>query len=144
MVALLRSASRFGDWGLSASVGVVMMISQRWQAFSAWLVVTALALILQGVMKRVCGRTRPCHRPGGPPQRASIPDKGSFPSGHTLHAVLAVVVMTKVASTLVPLFAILALLIGVSRVALGVHYPSDVAAGAILGAAIGSVVLAAV
>lgn len=63
-------------------------------------------------------------------------DKFSFPSGHTLHAV----VFSLVAIGYYPLIAIFvvpfAILVGLSRVVLGLHYPSDVIAGALIGAII--------
>jgi undecaprenyl-diphosphatase len=63
-------------------------------------------------------------------------DRYSFPSGHTLHAVsftiLAVHSFPELAWLLVPFAA----LIAASRVVLGLHYPSDVAAGALIGAAL--------
>ncbi|MGH8238897.1 MAG: phosphatase PAP2 family protein [Steroidobacteraceae bacterium] len=63
-------------------------------------------------------------------------DRYSFPSGHTLHAVsfttLAVDSFPELAVLLVPF----ATLIAASRVVLGLHYPSDVAAGALIGAAL--------
>ena len=63
-------------------------------------------------------------------------DRYSFPSGHTLHAVsfttLAVTSFPELAWLLLPF----AVLVAASRVVLGLHYPSDVAAGALIGAAL--------
>lgn len=63
-------------------------------------------------------------------------DQYSFPSGHTLHAVnftiLAVQAFPELTWTLVPV----TILIALSRVMLGLHYPSDVAIGAVIGAAL--------
>ena len=63
-------------------------------------------------------------------------DHYSFPSGHTLHAV----VFTLVAAVYYPWLAWIAvpftLLVAASRVMLGLHYPSDVVAGALIGAAV--------
>ena len=63
-------------------------------------------------------------------------DRYSFPSGHTLHAVsfttLAVTSFPELAWLLVPF----AVLVAASRVVLGLHYPSDVTAGALIGAAL--------
>lgn len=63
-------------------------------------------------------------------------DRYSFPSGHTLHAVsftiLAIASFPELAWLLVPF----ASLVAASRVVLGLHYPSDVAAGAVIGASL--------
>lgn len=69
-------------------------------------------------------------------------DAFSFPSGHTLHAVAFTVVALAYWPGLAPLLLPFTLLTAASRVALGLHYPSDVLAGAALGAAIGSASLA--
>lgn len=64
-------------------------------------------------------------------------DKFSFPSGHTLHAVVFTVVALshypQMSFVLVPF----TLMVALSRVVLGLHYPSDVLAGALLGSLIG-------
>jgi undecaprenyl-diphosphatase len=64
-------------------------------------------------------------------------DRFSFPSGHTLHAVSFTLVAGIAVPALLFLLIPLTLLIAASRVVLGLHYPSDVLAGAVLGAAIG-------
>ncbi|MQX08771.1 phosphatase PAP2 family protein [Sinorhizobium fredii] len=57
----------------------------------------------------------------------------SFPSGHSTAAGAFFGAFAMLKPELRPLFLILALLIGVSRVIVGSHYPSDVAAGLLLG-----------
>jgi undecaprenyl-diphosphatase len=70
---------------------------------------------------------------------ASAPlDRYSFPSGHTLHAVSFTVLIASYYPEWTAPLAVLALLIALSRVILGLHYPTDVAAGAGLGVAIGT------
>jgi undecaprenyl-diphosphatase len=69
-------------------------------------------------------------------------DAFSFPSGHTLHAVGFTVVALAYWPWLAPLLVPFTLLTAASRVALGLHYPSDVLAGAALGATVGTASLA--
>lgn len=65
---------------------------------------------------------------------ASVLDRFSFPSGHTLHAVAFSLVACAHYPALGMLLWPFTLLTAVSRVALGLHYPSDVIAGGALGA----------
>jgi undecaprenyl-diphosphatase len=66
--------------------------------------------------------------PGTPPL-----DRYSFPSGHTLHAVSFSMVIVYSFPELAVLVVPFAFLVAASRVVLGLHYPSDVLAGATLG-----------
>jgi undecaprenyl-diphosphatase len=141
VIAVFRTASKIGDWPLSVSVGIILLSLHGWAAIGAWTVASLTAVVVQKTLKNRYGRKRPCERSAGPPQRAPIPDHGSFPSGHTLHAVMAAVVVSVLAGPVAPLFIVLAILVGLSRVVLGVHYPSDVAAGAALGAIFGELLL---
>ncbi|MBK7903705.1 MAG: phosphatase PAP2 family protein [Proteobacteria bacterium] len=61
-------------------------------------------------------------------------DRYSFPSGHTLHAVSFTLIATTHAPELALLLVPFALLVAASRVVLGLHYPTDVLAGAAIGA----------
>ena len=142
LLGLFRGVSRLGDWPLSVIVGITLLVAQGWRAITGWAVVSFLAVFLQKRIKNLYGRPRPCEQPQGPPQRAPIPDHGSFPSGHTLHAVMAAIVTTSLLPGVAPVFLLLAILMALSRVVLGVHYPSDVLAGAALGCVLGSTFLA--
>jgi undecaprenyl-diphosphatase len=88
--------------------------------------------------KALAGRVRPCNALGW--LRAlpiELPSDPSFPSGHAAGSfAFAAFVLTSKRRVGVALLS-LASLIALSRVALGVHYPSDVMAGALLGAAMG-------
>jgi undecaprenyl-diphosphatase len=61
-------------------------------------------------------------------------DRYSFPSGHTLHAVGFTTLMTASFPELGWLCVPFAMLVAMSRVVLGLHYPTDVLAGGVIGA----------
>jgi undecaprenyl-diphosphatase len=98
-------------------------------------------LLLYRLLKRRFVRERPFITHASIVRGAVPLDRFSFPSGHTLHAVS----FTLIASMAFPLLALLlvplALLIALSRVVLGLHYPSDVLAGALLGAGVAAAAL---
>jgi len=94
---------------------------------------TAVGVALYGSIKRLAARPRPsaqCQRIvlSEPPL-----DQFSFPSGHTLHAVNLTLQILFFAPVLGWVAAPFALLIAASRLVLGLHYLSDVVAGAVLG-----------
>jgi undecaprenyl-diphosphatase len=68
-------------------------------------------------------------------------DQFSFPSGHTLHAVSFSMIAAAQYPALAPLVFGFAALVAISRPVLGLHYPSDVLAGAAIGAALAELIL---
>jgi len=94
--------------------------------------------LLVNVAKALVGRPRPplwaasagwsVHVPFG------VPEDGSMPSGHAQTAFGAAVYLSLAYPRWAPLWIGSAVLVGVSRVALGVHFPSDVLVGACIGA----------
>lgn len=64
-------------------------------------------------------------------------DRYSFPSGHTLHAVCFNTLLAVLAPGLALVLLPFTLSVATSRVVLGLHYPSDVAAGALIGGGLG-------
>jgi undecaprenyl-diphosphatase len=63
-------------------------------------------------------------------------DRFSFPSGHTLHAVAFAIIALAYYPALATLLVPFTMLVALSRPVLGLHYPSDVLAGAMIGALI--------
>lgn len=93
-------------------------------------------LVVQG-LKRSVVRPRPVE--WGLAPLGTIPDAFSFPSGHSC-AAMALAVPVCFISWPAGIGAVgLALLVGISRVYLRVHYVTDVVVGQLLGAAAGSV-----
>jgi len=96
------------------------------------IVATALAV---KAGKLLTGRVRPDGEWGGSYRRG---DPHAFPSGHAARAfLLAALGFALGPAWLGPVLAVWAVLVAVSRVALGVHYASDVVAGAALGVCCG-------
>jgi len=105
-----------------------------------WIVAGLLgpfAIGLNYAVKLVVRRPRPVL--DGLPPLGGAPSSLSFPSAHSTASFACATAMTRIDSTAAVLFA-LAALIAIGRPYLGMHYPSDVLAGALLGTAVGLVV----
>lgn len=100
-----------------------------WDRSASWSAAASLAIshVVVQVIKRLVGRPRP-DKPVG----IDHPDRFSFPSGHATSS-LAVTLAYSVAfpHLAAPLVGF-GMLVGWSRVALGVHYPGDVVAGQLI------------
>lgn len=66
----------------------------------------------------------------------------SFPSGHTLHAASLTMLYGAYEPAMLIIMVPFAALVAVSRIVLGLHYPSDVAVGGLIGALLAAVSLA--
>lgn len=85
------------------------------------------------ILKNRIRRDRPFHSLHGIRSRVMPSDQFSFPSGHTAAAcIMAVVIGYFFPAAAVPVY-LWASGVGLSRVYLGVHYPSDILAGIVLG-----------
>jgi undecaprenyl-diphosphatase len=93
----------------------------------------AAALVAKG-LKSATARSRPYRAHAGVLLGTAPLDRYSFPSGHTLHAVAFSIVVLASYSLLAWLLVPFTLAVALSRVVLGLHYPTDVAAGAVVGA----------
>lgn len=137
--AYFAAVSRLGDGLLwYALMAALLLDGLRGLAVSLQLALTgSVALLLYRLLKRWTRRPRPCAADGRIRALVRPLDEFSFPSGHTLHAVAFTVVALHhypwLAGVLLPFTASVAL----SRVVLGLHYPSDVLAALALGLAIG-------
>lgn len=100
-------------------------------------------LAIYYLLKRSTRRARPFERCPDIRACAHVPDAFSFPSGHTLHAVAFALLLSADYPTLAPLLWSFALLVGLSRVVLGLHYPSDVVVGALIGVCTASLLMPA-
>jgi membrane-associated phospholipid phosphatase len=138
-----RAARLLGKTGNNGAVwlavGVVLAIfdgSNR----EAWLICAALgpvAIGLNYMVKLVVRRPRPVLE--GLPPLGGAPSSLSFPSAHATASFAVATAMTRV-DPLGALAFVLAAALALGRPYLGMHYPSDVLAGAVLGVALGLIV----
>jgi undecaprenyl-diphosphatase len=129
-------ASFLGQQGLIIALVISLpaLLYLRWRRAAAWLCITVIgSLLLDMALKHAFHRTRPT------PFFGSDPASYSFPSGHAMvsfcfYGVLAGLLMGRIRSlpwriTIWFTAAFLITAIGLSRIYLGVHYPTDVIAG---------------
>lgn len=132
----LQTASKLGDW----PVWVLLIAAQPWlQTDGLWRMWQYSLIALLAILVYKLVKTRLCReRPfitylGGVHCGEPARDRYSFPSGHTMHAVMFSVLVASHTPWLLPIVLPLALIIAISRVGLGLHYVSDVLAGAAMG-----------
>ncbi|MCX7445878.1 phosphatase PAP2 family protein [Corynebacterium sp. P7003] len=128
-----RGLSHFGEHAIGwMALGVAGAAVDRRRS-GPWLAVTGSAFLSHAasvVLKRVVRRKRP----HDPRIRIGVatPSKLSFPSSHATSTAAALVAVGRVTGSRWPLTGVPVMML--SRMVLGVHYPTDVAAGAALGA----------
>lgn len=128
-----RLAAQPGPFDRALDAALATLAARAFFVF----VVCAASGVLSQVLKRAIGRARPRFFDEYGPFHFVFPGFpstfASFPSGHTITAFACAAAVGWFAPRLrLALFA-LAALVGVSRVAVGAHYASDVAAGAAIG-----------
>lgn len=141
---LFAGVSRAGD-GVAwyTLMAALPLLGRPGVVASLHLVAVALVclLVYKAVKPRLV-RIRPCHRHPGIRLGTAPLDRFSFPSGHTLHAVAFALTASAHFPVLGWLVWPFAGLVAASRVILGLHYPSDVLAGGVMGAGIAAGLLA--
>ncbi|MFJ8634377.1 phosphatase PAP2 family protein [Streptomyces sp. NPDC093568] len=130
VAGVARALSRAGEHGalwLAAGLAGAALDGGRRGAWLRGTALTAGAHVVSMGVKRVVRRPRPAHVE----PRVRTLGRHSFPSSHAASAAAAAVAYGMLgAQAIAPLAAAMCL----SRLVVGVHYPSDVAAGAALGA----------
>jgi undecaprenyl-diphosphatase len=106
---------------------------KAWLFLFSGLLAFAIELPVYRIMKQLIKRSRPCDALVRVKKRVSPADLFSFPSGHTAAAFVIATLLSDVFPSLTIPAYLWALSVGVSRMYLGVHYPTDVLAGLLIG-----------
>ena len=137
VIRFFALVSRLGDGVFWYSLMAALLLAQGAAAapvVGRMLLAGAVCLALYKWLKARTTRSRPCARNRAIQPRVAPLDEYSFPSGHTLHAVSFTLIAVYYYPALGWLLLPFATLVALSRIVLGLHYPSDVLAGALLGA----------
>jgi undecaprenyl-diphosphatase len=136
--ALVSHAGDGGFWAAMCLAMIAIHGAESLPAVAQMLLTGTVGLLVYKLLKGQLIRERPFISNGAIRCGTAPLDRYSFPSGHTLHAVSFTIVLAHAEPALLVLALPFAILVAISRVVLGLHYPSDVVAGAALGAALGS------
>lgn len=140
--ALFSALSRLGDgvfWYALMAALVLVEGLDGLRAATHMVLTGAAALTLYRMLKRWTRRPRPFAADLRIRAWVAPLDEYSFPSGHTLHAVAFTVVALAYYPELAPLLVPFCSGVALSRVVLGLHYPSDVLAATGIGLMLGGI-----
>lgn len=139
---LFAAVSRLGNGVFWYVLMTLLPVFYGWEAVGASVhmgLVALVGLLIYKWLKTSTERLRPYSYADGFLQNVPALDQFSFPSGHTLHAVGFTIVLLHYYPEWSVLVIPFAAMVALSRVVLGLHYPSDVLIGAAIGAAVAQI-----
>lgn len=136
---VMKFITHLGDAGwiwIALAIGLLVIKRTRKIGATMALAMVLNLLVTNVVLKRVLARTRPYEIVEGLHRIIEAQSDFSFPSGHTACSFAGAVVIYKLCPRKYGILAlILAVLISLSRLYVGVHFPTDVLGGALVGTA---------
>lgn len=142
IVTMSRWVSRSADGYLYLLAGIIFILAQQWAITKALATGFVIERISYFILKNKLKRNRPQQAIPGFQSVIQPADQFSFPSGHTSAAFLMMGIISAFFPVLLWALLVWAVWVGVSRVMLGVHFPTDIVAGALLGFGISQLSLA--
>ncbi|HEY2843040.1 MAG TPA: phosphatase PAP2 family protein, partial [Bryobacteraceae bacterium] len=136
----MLAATRCGDGGLWYALGLLIALyggPRRFHALLAAFLASAVGIALFVELKRIFRRPRPCALEPHCWAQLLPPDQFSFPSGHSITAFAIAAALSGFYPQLRPGLFFCAASVAASRILLGMHFLSDVLAGALIGASLG-------
>ena len=134
------AATRGGDGWLWYAMGLVVVLfggPERFAALGAAAAAVGIGIGLFLKLKKTCGRKRPCALEPHCWTTLLPPDQFSFPSGHTITAFAVAISLGVFYPALLLGLLFCAISVAASRILLGMHFLSDVMAGAGIGGILG-------
>ena len=131
--------TNLGDDGIIwIAVGLIMLIPKKTRKCGIMVLAALLVMLVVNniILKNLIARPRPCATYPELVELVHIPTSYSFPSGHTVSAMAVAFTILTQHKKLGIVAVIMAFLMGLSRLYVGVHFPTDVYGGIIVGAAI--------
>lgn len=132
LTGLMKIMTKIGDGYVWAVICIVVAIINP-KVGGAIIIASLTQIIVQQIVKHIFCRERPYIAHDDIFYIIPPPDKFSFPSGHTAAAFVMVFAIFHFYPLFFGLILVVACLIAISRVYLGLHYPSDILGGIILG-----------
>ena len=132
----MTAATRAGDGWLWWTIGATVLLfggADRFRAGAAAVLAVGGGILLFLRIKKAANRKRPCEYEEHCWADLLPPDQFSFPSGHTITAFAFAVSLSRFYPELAPALLFCAVSVGASRIVLGMHFLSDVVAGACIG-----------
>ena len=141
MRAFTIAGSAGALWGFLAALGFLLTGLEPLRLLIPWTAIAASWSVAEGT-KYLFNRTRPFLWDTEIAPLIKTPSSSSFPSGHSATAAAGAITLSVLYPPFAPFLVTAALLVVLSRIYLGVHFPFDVLAGAVIGTATSVVVLA--
>lgn len=131
--------TNLGDDGIIwIALGLVLLIPKKTRKCGIMVLAALLVMLVTNnlILKNLIARPRPCATYPELVELVKIPTSYSFPSGHTVSAMAVAFTVFLQHKKLGTVTIICGLLMGLSRLYVGVHFPTDVYGGILVGFAI--------